>query len=61
MQAFLQFLEVERPASTGTIPAYHADLDQFEAFLRTRATTLDARKVDDYAIRGYVASLSIEH
>ncbi|WP_447982966.1 tyrosine-type recombinase/integrase [Nitrospira sp. Nam74] len=57
IQAFLQFLEVERRASAGTIRAYHADLDQFEAFLRTRATALDARKVDAYAIRGYMASL----
>jgi integrase/recombinase XerC len=57
IQAFLRYLKYERLASPLSVQAYRSDLDQFEAFLRARETSVDARDVDAYAIRGYVASL----
>ena len=40
LEAFLEMLAAERGAARNTLAAYEADLTDFEAFLRSRGTSL---------------------
>lgn len=59
---FLDYLTYERNVSANTVTAYRDDLESFVAFLCNDYLTigrdlLDLRKVDNIAIRGYLAHL----
>jgi integrase/recombinase XerC len=56
IDAFLEYLAVERGASPHTVRSYAADLREFSAFLR-RAGDLGPSAVDTRSVRAYLASL----
>lgn len=56
VEAFLQYLAVERGASSHTVRSYRTDLTEFRAFLDTwKISRLE--QVDGRAVRAYLASL----
>lgn len=58
LESFLEMLAAERGAAANTIESYRRDLQDFEAFLRTRSRTLADARVED--IRAYLAALTDE-
>lgn len=55
LEAFLEMLAAERGAARNTLAAYEADLTDFEAFLRSRGTTLAG--ADETQLQAYMANL----
>jgi integrase/recombinase XerC len=54
---FVRYLESERRAAAHTVSAYHRDLDALAEFLRTHGFPLDARRIELFALRSFLASL----
>jgi integrase/recombinase XerD len=55
VDAFLEMMAVERAAARNTIASYTLDLEDFDAFIRSRGQTI--RTADAVACQAYMASL----
>ncbi|HJL24573.1 MAG TPA: site-specific integrase, partial [Polyangiaceae bacterium LLY-WYZ-15_(1-7)] len=57
VEAFLDYMAVERRSSPRTVESYRRDLRAFRAFLEERRLPLDAGRQDLLALRAYLGSL----
>ena len=61
LSSFLTYLESERRASPNTVAAYKNDLESLVAALREKGHPDDVRKIDVYALRGWLGGLARTH
>lgn len=58
VRGFLAFLSVEKGYSDATVRSYGTDLDQFEAYLKSRKRSLEKpKRIDRDLVRGFLAEL----